>query len=153
MNSYVNEIQIFMRETTVGDVMEYWPGDEQPHLNYSELMAKFSDDPKTYTLERLNNFRRKFCSKVRLSEFIFGLILLEAGESFFATWLVPTVVIPELKMMARKIENCFYREEHLLMISLDHEVLYQSKIQEEKLQKLQRAAMWDEKEKEPRIAN
>ena len=53
-----------MQETTVGDVMEYWPGDEQPRLNnYSKLKAKFSEDPKSYTLERLNNFWRKFCSK------------------------------------------------------------------------------------------
>ena len=126
MKLYVSKIQIFMRETTVADLMDYWPGDEQPHLNYSKLKAKFSSDPKSYTLERLNNFRRKFCSKVRLSEFIFSLVLLESGESFFITWLVPTVVTSELKMITRKIEDIFYREECVLMISLDQEVLYLS---------------------------
>ena len=122
--SYVSKIQIFMQETTVGDLMDYWPGDEQPHLNYSKLKAKFNDDPKTYTLERLNNFRRKFCSKVRLSELIFGLILLEAGESFFATWLIPTVVASDLKKAVREMDEIFYQAENVLIISLDHEVLY-----------------------------
>lgn len=57
MKLYVHEIQIFMQETKVADLMDFWPGKEQPHLNYSLLRAKFSGDPKTYTLERLNNFR------------------------------------------------------------------------------------------------
>lgn len=126
MESYVSIIKLFMRETTVADLMEFWPGDEPTHLNYSKLKAKFSDDPKSYTLERLDNFRRKFCSKVRLSELIFGLILLESGESFFATWIVPTVVATELTMLLRQIEISFYKEENVLMISLDEEVLYQS---------------------------
>ena len=126
MKSYVSEVRAFMRETTVADLMDYWPGDEQPRLNYSKLRAKFSGDPKTYTLERLNNFRRKFCSKVRLSEFIFGLILLESGESFYATWLVPSIVAPELKKTINEIDEIFYQDEHVLVVSLDLEVLYQS---------------------------
>ena len=115
-----------MRETTVGDLMDFWPGEENPHMNYSELKVKFSDDPRSYTLERLNNFRRKFCCKLRLSEFIFGLILLEAGESFYATWLVPSIVAPELRKAIEEIDESFYQEEHVLMISLDIELLYQS---------------------------
>ena len=126
MSSYVSTVRVFMRETTVGELMNYWPGDEQPHVNYSKLKAKFSNDPKTYTLERLNNFRRMFCSKVRLSEFIFGLIMFEAAESFFAVWLVPTVVVPELMKAASEIDEGFYQMEHVLMVSLDQELLYQA---------------------------
>ena len=128
MKSYVNEVKVFMRETTVGDLMDFWPGEENPHMNYSELKVKFSDDLRSYTLERLNNFRRKFCCKLRLSEFIFGLILLEAGESFYATWLVPSIVAPELRKAIEEIDESFYQEEHVLMISLDIELLYQSVI-------------------------
>ena len=125
MKSYVSAIQAFMRDTTVADLMDCWPGDEQPHLNYSKLRAKFKDDPKSYTLERLDNFRRKFCSKVRLSEFIFGLILLESGESFLATWLVPTAITSELAMLIRQIERSFYEEENVLWVSLDSVYFYQ----------------------------
>ena len=126
MKSYVRKIKVFMRETTVADLMDYWPGEEHPRMNYSELKAKFGDDPRSYTLERLNNFRRKFCCKIRLSEFIFGLILLEAGESFYATWLVPSIIAPELRKAINEIDEKFYQEEHVLMISLDFELLHQS---------------------------
>ena len=65
MALYIEDVKIFMRETTVGDLIDHWPGCEVPDLNYAKLKAKFRDDPKTYTLERLNKFRRKFCSQVR----------------------------------------------------------------------------------------
>ena len=126
MQTYMSKIQVFMRETTVGDLIDYWPGGEESHIqNYSKLKAKFSDDPKMYTLERLNKFRRKFCSKVRLSDFIFGLIALEAGESFFATWIVPSIVSSELAKVISKIDESFYQMEHVVMISLNQTILYQ----------------------------
>ena len=124
MISYINEVQEFMRETTVGDVIDHWPGDEEAHANYSKLRAKFKDDPKTYTLERLNSFRRRFCSRVRLSEFIFGLISLEPSESFFVTWLIPSVVVPELTKSICQIEHSFYELEHILSITVDQEQVY-----------------------------
>ena len=124
MASYVGVVKEFMRVTTVGDVMDHWPGVKESHVNYSELRIKFRDDPKTYTLERLNIFRRKFCSEVRLSEFIFGLISLEPSESFFVTWLIPTVVVPELNKSVCQVEYGFYEPERILSISVDQEQLY-----------------------------
>ena len=124
MTSYIDVVQEFMRETTVGDVINHWPGDEESHASFSKLRAKFKDDPKTYTLERLNNFRRKFCSRVRLSEFIFGLISLEPSESFFVTWLIPTVVVTQLSKSVRQVEHSFYESEHILSISVDQKQLY-----------------------------
>ena len=124
MTSYVERVTEFMRETTVGDIMDCFPGDAEPYVDYSKLKVKFKDDPKTYTLERLNNFRRKFCSTVRLSEFIFGLISLEPAGSFFATWLVPMVVVPELMKAVRKIDEHFYELQCIVSISVDQEQLY-----------------------------
>ena len=124
MTSYVDVVQEFMRETTVGDVINHWPGDEESHASFSKLRAKFKDDPKTYTLERLNNFRRTFCCHVRLSEFIFGLKSLEPSESFFVTWLFPTVVVTQLSKLVRQVEHSFYESEHILSISVDQKQLY-----------------------------
>ena len=126
MTTYVRKIRVFMVETTVGDLMDYWPagGDDESNVSYSKLRAKFSDDPKVYSLEKLNNFRQRFCSKIRLSELIFGLIALEAGESFFATWLVPTIVASDLRKAISGMDESFYQMEHVVMISLDHEVIY-----------------------------
>ena len=124
MTSYIDTVQEFMRGTTVGDVLNHWPGDEESHANFSKLRAKFKDDPKTYTLERLNNFRRKFCSRVRLSEFIFGLISLEPSESFFVTWLIPTVVVTQLSKSIHQVERSFYESVHILSISINEKQLY-----------------------------
>ena len=118
MTSYVREVQEFMQKTTVGDVINHWPGENVPQMNYSELKVKFKGDPKTYTLERLNNFRRKFCSRVRLSEFIFGLISLEPSESFIVTWLIPTVVVAQLSKSVKQMEHSFYEFQDVLSISI-----------------------------------
>ena len=82
MALYIEDVKIFMRGTTVGDLIDHWPGCEVPDLTYAKLKAKFRDDPMTYTLERLNKFRRRFCGQVRLSEFIFCLISVESTEPF-----------------------------------------------------------------------
>ena len=129
MASYIEEIKIFMRETTVGDLIDHWPGCEVvSDLNYGKLKAKLKGDPKMYTLERLNKFRRRFCGQVRLSEFIFCLISLESTESFFATWIIPAAIIPELSEAIQQLDKSFYEEEHIISIFVDQKQLYPSTV-------------------------
>ena len=80
MALYIEDVKLFMRETTVGDLIDHWPGCEVSDLSYAKVKVKFKDDPMTYTLERLNNFRRRFCSQLRLSEFIFCVISFESTD-------------------------------------------------------------------------
>ena len=110
MALYIKEMQVFMKETKVGDLIDHWPGYEVSDLNYTKLKAKFNGDPKTYMLERLNKFRRKFCSQVRLSVFIFGLISLESAGSFFATWIFPTAIAPELIEAIQNLMRVFIKK-------------------------------------------
>ena len=127
MSTYVYDVKMFMKETTVGDLMEYWPGHEVPHLNRmyreSKLIAKFKGDPQTYTLEKVNSFQRRFCSYVRLSEFVCGLVSFEPSESFFAVWLIPTAIAPQLTKAISNIDEAFFQEEHILAVAVQ---LYQS---------------------------
>ena len=60
MTSYVEKVQLFKKVTTVSELIDYWPGLEIPEVSYSILRAKFDDDPRTYTLEKLDYFRGKF---------------------------------------------------------------------------------------------
>ena len=124
MLTYVYDVKVFMRETTVGDLMEHWPGHEVPHLNrmYSKLIVQFKDDPQTFTLEKVDRFRRRFCSYVRLSEFVCGLISFEPSESFFAVWIIPTAIAPQLTEAISKIDEEFFQEEHVLAVAVQ---LYQ----------------------------
>ena len=110
---------MFLRETTVGEMIEYWPGDEHPQVNYPKLRAKFSDDPKTYTLERLNNFLwQKFCNKIQLSQLIFIPVSVESAGSFYAIWLIPIEIVPNLMEAVISIDKSFYEEEHIVEIKL-----------------------------------
>ena len=105
MSKYVDDVKIFMKETTVADLMEHWPGHEVPRLNrlYSKMIAKFNGDPQTYTLENVDKFRRRLCSYVRLSEFVCGLVSFEPSESFFAVWIFPTAIAPQLTEAISKL--------------------------------------------------
>ena len=128
MALYIEDIRLFMKETKVGDLIDHWGGCEVSDLNYAKLKAKFRDDPMTYTLERLNKFRRRICSQVRLSEFIFCLIALESAESFFATWIIPAVIIPELSESIKQLNKDFFEEEHIILLFVDQKQLYPSVI-------------------------
>ena len=128
MNSFVREVDVFMKETTVCEAMKCFPGDVEHHLIYTKLKVQFNENPKVYTLERLCVFRRKLCRKVWQSELTFGLSMLEPGGSFVATWLIPTVVVSKLMEAAlNHIDENFYQEESVTCVSLEAEeslVLY-----------------------------
>ena len=127
MDEYTSKLQKFMRVTTVHEMIEYWPGCEDSHTNnYSKLRAKFTADPKTYTLERLNEFRRKFCSNLKLSEFMFMLVALESTGSFYAIWAIPTKIIPEIMEAVMNIDEDFYVSEQVESLSFDDKQLYPS---------------------------
>lgn len=38
MTSYVDAVQEFMCATTVGDVINHWPGDKESHASFSKLI-------------------------------------------------------------------------------------------------------------------
>ena len=130
MKGYIDEMKVFKRETTVGDLIEYWPGhkinEENDVLVYSRLKIKFGGDPKTYTLERLDKFRRKFCNELKLSECIsvFVLKLLESASSFYATWLIPSLIASDIAKAVTRVDNGFYLMERVVHVLLDERSLY-----------------------------
>ena len=127
MALYIEDVKLFMRKTTVGDLIDHWPGcDEDSNFDYAKVKAKFKDDPMKYTLERLNKVRRRFCGHVRLSKFIFRLISVESTESFFATWIIPNAVIPELTEAIQQVDESFYEEEHIISVFINEKQLYPS---------------------------
>lgn len=127
MFSYVEKVQLFKKVTTVSELIEYWPGLELPESNYSRLRAKIGDDPGTFTLEELDNFRRKFFSHLKLSDFVSVsiLMLLERTSSFIAVWLIPTVVVPELMEAFSPMDCTCFKDERILELSVDERTLYQ----------------------------
>ena len=130
MTSYTVQIQLFKEVTTISELIDHWPGLEVPQIDHKVLRAKFVDDPKSYTLVKLDYFRNHFYSELRLSQFISVsiLMLLKHANSFIALWFIPTVVIPDFLKSFDLINVSFLEIDNVLELSLGEEILYQRDI-------------------------
>ena len=130
---YAEQVQLFKKVTTISELIDYWPGLDVPQIDHKELRTKFENDPKSYTLERLDSFRNRFYSKLRLSEFfaVSILAMLKPTNSFVAMWFVPTVVVMEIIEVFSQMDSTFFQTERVLEISLDEKTLYQRRVSSE----------------------
>ena len=133
MTSYATKVELFKKVTTISELMDYWPGLDVPQIDHKMLKTKFEHDPKSYTLEKLDHFRNRFYSKLRLSEFVAVSILmvLDHANSFIAMWFVPTVVVPELIEAFGQMDSSFFQDGQILEISLDERMLYPRSVSSE----------------------
>ena len=133
MTSYAEKVQLFKKATTISELIDYWPGLKTPQIDHKILRAKFEDDPKSYTLEKLDYFRNRFYNELRLSEFVSVsiLIIVECANSFIAMWFIPTVVHWELMEGFRQMNKTFLEAERILELSLNERTLYQRSVTDE----------------------
>ena len=133
MTSYAEQVQLFKKVTTISELIDYWPGLDIPQIDHKVLRKTFDDDPKSYTLEKLDSARNHFYSMMRLSEFVAVsiLALLKPTNSFIAMWLIPTVVVPEILEAFGQMDSTFFQTERVLEISLDERILYQRSVSSE----------------------
>ena len=117
MAEYVNDVSRFKCETTVAQLMEHWDGIKDQSVSYTEMQVHLGEDPTTCTLERLDKYRKKFCSKHKLSELVMILINLKPG-SFFAIWRIPTMLFVDSMEDINHMDNPFHDEVHVLSVSL-----------------------------------
>ena len=130
MMSYTEKVQLFKKVTTIDELINHWPGLEVPPVDYKILKAKFADDPKSYTLEKLDSFRNRFYNKLRRSEFVAVsiLMLVQPANSFIAVWFIPTVAVQELLVAFCHMDIAFLQNEQILELSLGERTLYQGNI-------------------------
>ena len=115
-----------MRETTVKQVMPYWPGKQLHSDDFSELWVKIGKNPDAYTLEELNKFRDKHSATIKLSAVLSSLKSLLPGQSFFTVWYIPTVAVKDVMEEIGRIHHELYIVEHVQMIVLENKLLYLS---------------------------
>ena len=126
ISSYERDVKSFMRETTVGEVMRYWPGKRSSSEDFKELWVKIRDNPKTYTLEKLNELRNKHCANLNFSAILSAIVNLTPAGSFYAVWSVPTAAVDEVGRGIQRLGRAFYESEHIDMIILDDQLVYLS---------------------------
>jgi hypothetical protein len=128
--TYAEQVQLFKKRTTIDKLKHHWPGLKKPQIDHKMLRAKFADDPKSYTLEKLDYFRNLFYSELRLSEFVSVsiLVVVEPANSFIAVWFIPTVAVQELTEAISQIDRTFFQTKRILELSLGERTLYQRNI-------------------------
>ena len=129
MTSYTEKVQLFKKHTTIGELINHWPGLKVhvPPIAHKLLRAKFANDPKSYSLEKLDYFRNRFFNELRCSEFVTVsiLMLVQSANSFIAVWFIPTVAVQELSEAISQIDTTFFQSEQILELSLGDKMLYQ----------------------------
>ena len=123
MSAYAEAVQLFLDETTVQQLMDHWPGRQDKPPHFEKLIAVIDEDPSTYTLRKLDKLRKKFCSETRLSETV--LILIGVGKkcSFELSCVVPSIFVPQLKLVISSLRS-FYQREHILSVTVGRQRLY-----------------------------
>ena len=74
MRSYCSNMQIFMKETTIKQLVDHFPGQAEAPPKFALIESKIGENASKCTLEQLNTIRRRYCSEVSLSEIVFHLL-------------------------------------------------------------------------------
>ena len=86
MSAYTIKMQSFLSQTTVLQLMDYWPGRRDIRPYFEKLMAAIDRDPKTLTLQEVDDLRKKLFCETKLSEVILLLIDVPARKKSFVDY-------------------------------------------------------------------
>ena len=126
MVSYCSEMIVFMKETTIKQLIDHLHGEDKVPPNFSLIEEKISEDPSKCTLEQLNMIKKRKCIELMLSEIVFQLLTLSYSNSFIVWWLIPSALISDVVKSAEKVKQSFYQECRITFLTLDGMWLYMS---------------------------
>ena len=106
MERYMASLTLFFKETTVSQLIQYWPGRKETPPNYCVVTARINLDPDHCTLEQLDLLRKDLCGQFLppLSEFALLLSNL-SKSSVIVRWLIAIDLVPILMSEIQKAEN------------------------------------------------
>jgi hypothetical protein len=124
MRSYCSEIIVFMKETTIKQLIDHLPGQAEVPPKFSLMEAIIGENASDYTLEQLNTLRKRYCSEVKLSVIVCHLVAVVELNSFIVRWLVPSALVDDIVTSARNVDQSFYQEYKITSLTLDGRCLY-----------------------------
>ena len=124
MQLYCSEISKFMKETTIKQLIDHFPGQPEIPPKFSLIEAKIGQNAIDCTLDQLNTIRKRYCSEVKLSEIVFHLVAVVESNSFIVRWLVPSTLLYDIMKSARNVDQSFYQEYKITFLTLDGMWLY-----------------------------
>ena len=124
MKSYCHEIRNFMSRTTVQQLIDYWPREEEIAPNISKMVATIEKDPQTCNLVELDAIRRKICIRARLFDVICAVVSIKNSHSFLVTWGVPSVLAPDMIKSLELADGSFFSENDINTLSVGDKLVY-----------------------------
>ena len=91
MLSYSHEIQNFMSQTTIQQLIDYWPCNEESVPDVSKMMARITKNPQECKLSELDDLRKKICISMRLSDIICAMVSVKSSQSFIYSYMEATL--------------------------------------------------------------
>ena len=128
MTAYSSDMQMFMKDTTIQQLIDHLPGQQKVPPNFEALRAKIGKDARTCTLAEINRVRTRVCAEAKLSDIVFHLIALESSNSFILTFLVPSVLVPDVVEFAKKLDESFFQNKSIIHLSVGNRWVYNNKI-------------------------
>ena len=113
MKSYTREISSFLKQTTIQQLIDCWPCQEEEDPKVYKMIAKIDKDAKSCSLHELNTLRRKICVSVRLSDVISAAVSFGNSTSFIVTWSLPSVLAPHVITSINETEEDFFLTEKI----------------------------------------
>ena len=74
MTTYSNDMQIFMKETIIKQLIDHLPGQTEIPPKFSLIEAKIGQNMGECTLAQLNTIRIRYCPEVQLTEIVFHCV-------------------------------------------------------------------------------
>ena len=91
--AHASSIELFKKETTVQELIDHWPGQQELPSDAERLVAVIDGDPKTYSLLKLDQLRNRICRSINLSDTLSIIIGVAVSNSFILTLMVPSVLL------------------------------------------------------------
>ena len=124
VNIYNEDMIVFMENTTVKQLMDHWPGQQEIPPNFSQLKATIDEDPTSYTLYALDQLQKRYCCELKLTDLVFVIIGLKNLNFFIVEWLIPSALVPELVESAKKVDIGFYHRERILKVVVGEKQIF-----------------------------
>ena len=113
MQSHAREISSFLEQTTIQQLIDCWPCQEEKNPKVCEMIAKIDKDAKSCSLYELDTLRRKICVSVRLSDVISAAVSIGNSTSFIISWSLPSVLASHVITSLNEIEEDFFESEKI----------------------------------------
>ena len=129
ISAHAQSMERFLRETTVKDLIDHWPGNRRLPPDAEELVVMIDRDPKTCSILELFEIKNEICRRMKVSECICVICRVMVSNSFVILLMVPTVIVDNISYVQ---PFCDVYHLQYLLLSVRHRYIYLSEAMVEK---------------------